>query len=576
MPDAGTPHTGGGLRDAPAATRLAASKAALLLWNKEGKWADVALEGVSMDPIIRDGARLRVRFGACAAAGEPAGSDLKVGDVVIYAAPARLIAHRVIRVGRRGRRAGWVRVKGDPLTSRKATWIRASEILGRVAAVTQPDGTRLYLNTPAGRLLNRGAAWISMTVGAIDARLPRRAPVAPSESLTGRALHALDTIHRAAQRRAEAKGGDRLSPEERFLVTACRPRLTAEDLDRIAGYGTEILDWDQVREQAISLGLAPLLFRNLSDARLRGTCPETFLSRLGRASHIAVYLAMHRREELVRILDLLGAEGIETVLLKGAALACTVYEDPSLRTMNDLDLLMRDSEIPAAARALEALSYRQLYRASLADPGKRAAFYGGHHHATPLIAPRGRAIVELHRHIVSMGQDGFYDVEKIRTRARRIIIEGRRALVPSPADLVLHTCLHLSYSDRFVGKLRDLIDLHETISLHGDQIDWGAMLAEIPSEAAARCLYSCLDLARRLYGTPVPEDFLYELRRASRLGILGVHLLRALARTVLFQGASSSQTILTVASAKWCCDTLLRKAGWPSRLRALAVLLAEG
>jgi hypothetical protein len=499
-----------------------------------------------------------------------------VGDVVIFAAPARLIAHRVIRVGRRCRRAGWVRVKGDPLTSRKATWIRASEILGRVASVTQPDGTRLYLNTPAGRLLNRGAAWISMILGAVDARLPRRGKLQPSESLTGRALLALDAMHQTVRRRHEAKGGEGLSPEERFLVAACRPRLMPEDLDQIASRGSEILDWDQIREQAVSLGLAPVLFRNISDARLRSICPQTFLSRLGRASHIALYLAMHRREELVKILDLLSRTGIEPVLLKGAALASTVYEDPALRTMNDLDLLMRDSEIPAAARALQALSYRQLYRSSLADPGKREAFYGKHHHATPLIAPRGRAIVELHRHIVSMGEDGFYDVEKIRARARRITIEGRPALVPSPADLVLHTCLHLSYSDRFVGKLRDLIDLHETISIYGDRIDWGAMLSEIPSEAAARCLYSCLDLARRLYGTPVPEDFLHELRRASRLGILGIHLLRSLARSVLFQGASSSQTILTTASAKWCCDTLLRSAGWPSRLRALAVLLAEG
>ena len=169
-----------------------------------------------------------------------------------------------------------------------------------------------------------------------------------------------------------------------------------------------------------------------------------------------------------------------------------------------------------------------------------------------------------------------YDVARIRSRARLAQLDGRQVRVPSPADLIVHTCLHLSYADRFVGKLRDLIDLHETVTRHGHEIDWGLMLAEIPSDAAARCLYSCMDLARRLYGTPVPADFLYEMRRASRLGFFGSRVLRGLARAVLFQGGAENQTILTTASARWCCDTMLRNAGWSSRLRALATLLAEG
>lgn len=577
MPESGSQHTGGAQGSPATGGRLAASRAVLLHWQQEGKWADVALEGVSMDPIIRDGATLRVRFGPPAPKGSPLGSDLRVGDVVLYAATDRLIAHRVIRVGSRGRRKGWVRVKGDPLTSRKATWIRASEILGRVAAVTQPDGSRLFLNTPAGRLLNRAAAWTSLTLGAIDARLPRRgSPKMPSQSLTGRALRHLNDAHQAAQRYLETDNGRLLSPEERFLVNACRPQLDADAVDRIRTTGCEILDWDQTREQAVGLGLAPLLFASLSDPRLRDLCPEPFYSMLARASCLAAYVSLHRGNELGRILDQLGTSGIEPVLLKGSALVCTVYKNPALRTMNDLDLLIREQEIPSAVAALETIGYQPFYRPSMANPGDRARFYGRHLHTTPLISPRGKVIVELHRHIVTMNREVAYDVERIRNRARYVSFGERQVRVPSPADLVLHTCLHLSYADRFVGKLRDLIDLHETVTLHGREIDWGAILAEIPSDAAARCIYSCLDLARRLYGTPVPADFLYEMRRASRLGFFGSRLLRSLARTVLFQGAAANQTVLTKASARWCCDTMLRKAGWPSRLRALAVLLAEG
>ena len=278
---------------------------------------------------------------------------------------------------------------------------------------------------------------------------------------------------------------------------------------------------------------------------------------------------------LFRSLDLLKERAIEPVLLKGAALSSLVYDDPTLRTMNDLDLLVGAAEIPVAVAALESLSYQPIFRAAHADPSVREAFYGRHHHTTPLMEPRGRAVVELHRHIVTMAGSARYDIEAIRQRARAVEIDGRRALVPSPADLVLHTCLHLSYADRFVGKLRDLIDLHETVSLYTEEIDWGQMLAEVPSDAAARCLYSCLDLAQRLYGTPVPADFLYEMRRASGLGFVSSRLLRALACSVLFTGGAANQSVLTTASARWCCDTLLRRSGWSARLRALAALLAH-
>ena len=59
------------------------------------------------------------------------------------------------------------------------------------------------------------------------------------------------------------------------------------------------------------------------------------------------------------------------------------------------------------------------------------------------------------------------------------------------------------------------------------------------------------------------------------MGPVGSGLLRALACSALFNSASS-RTVLTAATVRWCCDTLLRRAGWTARLRALASLLAEG
>jgi hypothetical protein len=49
--------------------------------------------------------------------------------------------------------------------------------------------------------------------------------------------------------------------------------------------------------------------------------------------------------------------GIPSILLKGHALARTVYPDPALRQSSDIDLLVRPADIPAAEQVLEKLGY---------------------------------------------------------------------------------------------------------------------------------------------------------------------------------------------------------------------------
>jgi hypothetical protein len=51
---------------------------------------------------------------------------------------------------------------------------------------------------------------------------------------------------------------------------------------------------------------------------------------------------------LERLLLEFSKKGIEVILLKGAALAVTLYPDNTLRPMGDLDLLIKESDLGAA------------------------------------------------------------------------------------------------------------------------------------------------------------------------------------------------------------------------------------
>jgi hypothetical protein len=512
-----------------------------------------------MEPLIPDGSRLTVRFGR---------REIAPGDVVLYAAGNRIIAHRVLRLGRRGRRWGFVRVKGDPVRTGEASWVAVEEVLGRVLAVRRPDGSVVLLNTAGGRLANRAAALISGVSGWTESRARRALGASKPLTVTPALLGLLHPLYRLGDGRRGREAGLLLRPEERFLTLAARPRLEAEDRARLQVLLSREILWERVAGAASSLGLAPLLYRNLTRPELKSSVPPSILASLSRSAHAAGCLMAIQLEALDAILASLRGSGIEPVLLKGSALALSLYDQPSLRTMQDIDLLLRPVEIAEALRLLEELGYRRL------SGGRGEAFYAGHHHAVPMVGKGGRVIVEVHRGLVPQGDGLRIDPAPFLERAPRVVARGSTYRVLSREDQILHACLHLSYCDRFVGKLRDLMDVHSLVEMKGRDPAWGAILGAASPVAVARSLYSTLDLARRLLGTRVPPEVLNELKAASGWDPLAERLLRTVARSSLFSSAGGD-SILPGASARWMCDAMIKRTRWTARVRDLVHLFGE-
>ena len=78
---------------------------------------------------------------------------------------------------------------------------------------------------------------------------------------------------------------------------------------------------------------------------------------LATALRSAAIADLYREYELRRVLGLLAAGGVKALLLKGAALAYTVYAAPHLRPRGDLDLLIAHADLQAADQALLAAGW---------------------------------------------------------------------------------------------------------------------------------------------------------------------------------------------------------------------------
>ncbi len=189
--------------------------------------------------------------------------------------------------------------------------------------------------------------------------------------------------------------------------------------------------------------------------------------------------------EASRVLAALDRHHIGAIVLKGAALARTVYPAPEQRVSADLDLLVPEDAVEDAYAALARLGYR------FADTGRHLSFYEDHHFHYVLGHPSG-SVVEVHWDLSRPGDYARFDLAGFRDRSRSIELDGIPIRVPSHADQLLHASCQ-ALRDGF-HDLRRVLD--------------GALLLR----AGVGCIESLARTARR-QGMATPLWLMLELQR---------------------------------------------------------------
>ena len=81
------------------------------------------------------------------------------------------------------------------------------------------------------------------------------------------------------------------------------------------------------------------------------------MRRMGAAARVTVARQLALAAATGEVLDAMSEAGIRTVMLKGAAIATRLYDNPELRPAGDVDLLVAPSQARAAAQVLTRLGF---------------------------------------------------------------------------------------------------------------------------------------------------------------------------------------------------------------------------
>ncbi len=147
-----------------------------------------------------------------------------------------------------------------------------------------------------------------------------------------------------------------LSPETELLLLCARPQVDDSAVSRILSLLQQELDWQLIFCLAENHRTIPLLAYHLhhhaSDLLANDIQTEIQNHHRNSTQHNMV-LAL----EVLRIIDLFSAEGINVIPFKGPVSAMLVYGDMAKRACGDIDLLVKQNDHSKAEQLLESEGY---------------------------------------------------------------------------------------------------------------------------------------------------------------------------------------------------------------------------
>lgn len=214
--------------------------------------------------------------------------------------------------------------------------------------------------------------------------------------------------------------------------------------------------------------------------------------------HLARMVAL----ELRHLARALRGDGVDFVLLKGAAYLAAALPPALARQFGDIDVLVRRADLAAAEAALMGGGWVNLD----AQPYDQRYYREWMHEIPPLTHISRSSVIDLHHTIVPPTSVFRVDGSALMAHAQPVAgSPGQQVL--QPVDMVLHSMVHLFTEGEFDNGLRDLLDLWDLLH-HFSRQDarfWDALLARADALGLGRPLHHALHHLERLAGPTLPD-----------------------------------------------------------------------
>jgi hypothetical protein len=284
-------------------------------------------------------------------------------------------------------------------------------------------------------------------------------------------------------------------------------------------------DWDRLIPQARKAGLLARVAIRIESSIGLDVVPPTVLPHLRSAQILAEKRVRDVRSDISRLSELLNARIGRLILLKGAAYVMADLPPGHGRIFSDIDILVPTEEL-AAVEAMLRLAGWRLGEINAYD---ELYYRRWMHQLPPLMNAARNSVIDVHHSIIP--RTARVALEPADLLDRAIDLPGKFSLgVLAPADMVLHSAVHLFNEGEFARGLRDLDDINLLLRHFGsDDQFWNLLHSRALKLHLARPLFYALRYAKSIFDTPVPSELMFGLaERGPRTFVMDTVFDRAL------------------------------------------------
>jgi hypothetical protein len=303
----------------------------------------------------------------------------------------------------------------------------------------------------------------------------------------------------------------KLSLEDKFIIHCLHSKFGRIQSDSFSDLDITKINWTEIYQKSMGLLVTPIIYdyiKNHSNS-LNGIVPEKFVNDIEKV-YLSIFLDnLKNRENLSRLIRKIRAADIEIILLKGAHLLEYVYDDIALRSMGDVDILIKKEDLPYAEKIILENGYKfKDYNDEVSGHQNIEDRLKASERDLSYISINGYKLLEVHWTIKL-----DIDSEEIWQNSEEKLFEGEKIKILSYEDLVLHLCFNTCIDHKLTEhKLKPYCDFAAIINKAGASFNWNDLLKKANRLSIEKYLYIFFLLSRDLIGAKVPDDMLKILK----------------------------------------------------------------
>lgn len=302
--------------------------------------------------------------------------------------------------------------------------------------------------------------------------------------------------------------------EDKLLLLCCRTEIGGKGGNTINEIEINKIDWNCFLDKAREEGVSPVVFLMLPGIVIdKNIVPGYVTDELKKDYYLTAKKNILTLNALGNILDVFNKAGLKVIVLKGAALAETVYGNLALRSMSDVDLLVKKEDLYRINEQLNGLGYFPTDR-SIDDVDLSSTYLTSLDYRNPL---GNSPSLHIHWHFVNstIPNESYMrqiKMEDIWRDAVRTNIANTETWVMSPHHLIIHLAEHALRVTHSLSKLSYFCDIDRSINYYGKGLDWNLLVQDTIRFNLNKMVYTTLYFSRYFIEAKIPEDVLLKLK----------------------------------------------------------------